>query len=249
MRFYLRLAAIAAGLAFCVPLHYLWKAVGARSIWPQIFLAYAGRCCGMRVRIEGLPLKSHVLFAANHVSWLDILALGGAAPAIFVSRDDLEHWSMVGLLADINDTVYVARHARSDVHGQADRIRRALERGRAVALFAEGTTEGGDEVLPFRPSLFASLYPPLPGVTVQPVALDYGPLVGEIAWLGAEGPGANARKVMSRKGTFQATVRFLEPIDPAAAGNRKLLAASSRDAVVTALAASGSGSDPLYAPR
>lgn len=245
MRFHLRLAAIVAGLFFCVPLHYLWKLVGARSIWPQIFLAYAGRCCGMRVRVEGLPLKSHVLFAANHVSWLDILALGGAAPAIFVARDDLEHWSLVGWLADINDTVYVARHARSEVHGQADQIRRALERGRAVALFAEGTTDGGADVLPFRPSLFASLYPPLPGVTVQPVAIDYGPLLGEIAWVGSEGPGANARKVMSRKGTFACTLRFLAPIAPDAAGNRKLLAAASRDAVVAALNASAGGRDRL----
>ena len=245
MLFYLRLAGIVAGLLFCVPLHYLWKLFGARSIWPQVFLAYAGRCCGMRVSVEGVPLTSSVLFAANHSTWLDILALGGAAPAIFVSRDDLEHWSVVGWLADINDTLYVARHARREVHGQADQIRRALGEGRAVALFPEGTTDGGEEILPFRPSLFASLYPPLAGVKVQPVAIDYGPALPEIAWIGNEGTGANARKVMSRPGTFQATLRFLEPIDPAAAGDRKRLAARSRDAVVAALPASASGRDPL----
>jgi 1-acyl-sn-glycerol-3-phosphate acyltransferase len=249
MRFYVRLAGIVAGLIVCVPLHYLWKLAGARSIWPQVFLGYVGRCTGMRVRVEGTPLKSNVLFAANHISWLDILALGGAAPAIFVSRDDVEHWSMVGWLADINDTLYVARHARREVHGQADEIRRALERGRAVALFAEGTTDGGDEVLPFRPSLFASLFPPLDGVKVQPVAIDYGKALPEIAWVGSEGPGANARRVMSRPGTFQAMLRFLDPIDPHEAGDRKILAARSRDAVVAALPASGRGSDPLYPPR
>jgi lyso-ornithine lipid O-acyltransferase len=238
MRFQLRLIALAAGLLAMVPLHYLWKLVGARSIWPQIFLAYAGRCCGMRVRVEGVPLTSRVLFAANHATWLDILALGGAAPAIFVSRDDLEHWSVVGWLADINDTLYVARHARREVHGQADQIRRALGEGRAVALFPEGTTDGGGEILPFRPSLFASLYPALDGVMVQPVAIDYGPAIGEIAWVGTEGPGANAKKVMSRPGTFLATLRFLAPIDPLAAGDRKALAAQARDAVVAALPAS-----------
>ena len=238
MRFRLRLAALAAGLLAMVPLHYLWKLAGARSIWPQIFLAYAGRCTGMRVRVEGVPLTSRVLFAANHATWLDILALGGAAPAIFVSRDDLEHWSLVGWLADINDTLYVARHARREVHGQADQIRRALGEGRAVALFPEGTTDGGGEILPFRPSLFASLYPALDGVMVQPVAIDYGPAIGEIAWVGTEGPGANAKKVMSRPGTFQATLRFLAPIDPLAAGDRKALAAQAREAVVAALPAS-----------
>jgi 1-acyl-sn-glycerol-3-phosphate acyltransferase len=232
-----------------VPLHYLWKLLRLRSIWPQVFLAFVGRCAGMRVRIEGTPLKSHVLYAANHVSWLDILALGGAAPAVFVARHDVEEWPMVGWLAGINDTIYVARHARSEVQGQADRLRRALGAGRALALFAEGTTNGGPELLPFRASLFASLYPPLEGVRVQPVAIDYGALAGEIAWAGAEGIGANASKVMSRKGTFVATLRFLDPIDPAEAGERKALAARAREAVGAALAtpdsAFGAGGDPL----
>jgi 1-acyl-sn-glycerol-3-phosphate acyltransferase len=249
MRFYLRLAGIVAGLIFCVPLHYLWKALGARSIWPQIFLGYTGRCCGMRVRVDGVPLKSNVLFAANHVSWLDILAMGGAVPAIFVARDDVEHWPMVGWLAGINDTLYVARHARSEVLGQADQLRRALGAGRAVALFAEGTTDGGAEVLPFRPSLFASLYPPLEGVKVQPVAVDYGDAAEEVAWVGAESTGANARKVMSRRGTFTVTLRFLDAIDPREAGDRKALAARSRDEVVEALGAFEAGDDPLYARR
>jgi 1-acyl-sn-glycerol-3-phosphate acyltransferase len=245
MRFYLRLAAIAAGLIFCVPLHYLWKGLRLRSIWPQLFLHHAGRCTGMRVRVEGRPLGSKVLFAANHISWLDILAIGGAAPAIFVSRDDLQHWPMVGWLAGLNDTLFVARHARSQVHGQADQLRRALDRGRAVALFAEGTTDGGAEVLPFRASLFASLYPPLEGVVVQPVAIDYGPLTQQIAWVGAEGTGANARRVMSRKGSFAVTLRFLEPLDPARLGDRKALAAGTRDSVVAALAAFAAPADPL----
>lgn len=249
MRFYVRLAAIVAGLIVCVPLHYLWKLAGARSIWPQVFLAYVGRCAGMRVRVEGTPLKSNVLFAANHISWLDILAIGGAAPAIFVARDDVERWPMVGWLAGLNDTLYVARHARSEVLGQADQLRRALVAGRAVALFAEGTTDGGAEVLPFRPSLFASLYPPMDGVRVQPVAVDYGDATEEIAWVGSESTGANARKVMSRRGTFEVTLRFLDPIDPHEAGDRKVLAVRARAAVVAALTASANRSDPLYPPR
>ena len=244
-RLALRLAAILAGLLFCVPLHYLWKLLRLRSIWPQIFLGYAGRCCGARVRIEGVPLKEKVLFAANHVSWLDILALGGAAPAIFVARDDLEGWPFVGWLAGLNDTLYVARHARREVHSQADQLREALVRGRAVALFAEGTTEAAGAVLPFRPSLFHSLFPPIAEVMVQPVAIDYGDMVSEIAWVGSEGPGANAKKVMSRRGSFPVTLRFLPPIDPAGAGDRKAVAALSQAEVVAALGASAAGADPV----
>ena len=59
----------------------------------------------------------------------------------------------------------------------------------AVALFPEGTTEGGHVVLPFRPTLLASLFPALPSVQVQPVAIDYGDDAEEIAWIGAEPAG------------------------------------------------------------
>ncbi len=215
LRLALRSAAILAGFLFCVPFHFLWKLVGARSIWPQVFLAYAGRCCGLKVRIEGAPLRDSVLFAANHVSWLDILALGGAAPAVFVARDDVEDWPGVGWAAGLNDTIYVVRHARREVRGQADTLRGALAAGRAVALFPEGTTAGGHALLPFRPSLFASLFPALPGVRVQPVAIDYGDAGGDTGWAGDEGYGVNARRILSRPGTIPVTLTFLEPVDPA----------------------------------
>ena len=244
MRLALRGAAILAGFLFCVPLHFLWKMFGARSIWPQVFLAYAARCCGLRVRIEGTPLKQKVLFAANHISWLDIVALGGATPTIFVARDDVEDWPGVGGAAGLNDTIYVVRHARREVREQADTLREALAAGRAVTLFPEGTTEGGEGVLPFRPSLFASLFPALPGVRVQPVAISYHP--GEdAAWIGDESYGLNAKRILSRPGTLPVTLHYLAPIDPHEAGDRKILAARAQAEVVEALSASAAPDDPL----
>lgn len=254
MRLALRAAAIVAGLCFCVPLHYLWKLFGARSIWPQVFLAYVARCCGLRVRVEGRPLREKVLVAANHVSWLDILVLGGAAPVNFVARHDVEAWPAVGWAADINDTIYIARDVRSTVKGQADALRQALAEGRAVALFPEGTTEAGRELLPFRASLFASLFPVLEGVEVQPVAIDYGDF-DAASWVGDEPYTLNARRILSRPGTMPVTLRFLAPIDPGEAGDRKRLAALSQAAIADALNASAPanasapGSDPLYPPQ
>ena len=74
---------------------------GARSPWPRRFLGWAGaplRRAGSRV--EGAPLPRNVLFVANHLSWLDILAIGGAAPArVFVAKAEVEGWPVVGWLA------------------------------------------------------------------------------------------------------------------------------------------------------
>src|SRR4051812_42717875 len=103
MRLMLRAAAIMAGFLCCVPLHFLWKLVGARSPWPRRFLGWAARCCGLDVTSEGVPLTANVLYAVNHVSWLDVAAVGGIVPAVFVARADVETWPMVGFAANLND--------------------------------------------------------------------------------------------------------------------------------------------------
>jgi 1-acyl-sn-glycerol-3-phosphate acyltransferase len=230
-----RVAGIVAGFLVCVPLHYFWKLAGVRSPWPRRFLGWAGRRSGLVVTIEGEPVAGPILYAANHVSWLDILALGGAVPVNFVARDDVARWPGIGWAANLNDTIYITRDIRSSVKGQADTLRAALADARAVGLFPEGTTDGGRALLPFRPSLLASLYPPPPGVMVQPVVLDYGGLVEDVLWLGDEPYGGNARRILSRPGRLPVTIRFLDPIDPAEAGDRKALAARAEAAVAASL--------------
>lgn len=238
-------------LALCLPLHYAWKAAGKRSPWPRRFLGGVGRAAGVRVRIEGRPLGSHVLFVANHLSWLDIMILAGASGTAFVSKDEVARWPVAGWLARLNSTIFVARTERRAVRGQAEALRTALASGQPVALFPEGTTEGGHDVLPFRASLLASLFPPLPRVRVQPVAIDYGAAAHDIAWVGKEGAAANARRILSRPGAIPVTIRFLEPVDPHEAGDRKTLAERCRTEILDALGgaepspAFGAGADRL----
>jgi len=239
-----RLGAIGLGLLLFVPLHYGWKLFGRRSLWPQAFLDFAGRRCGLRVTVRGAPVGGAVLFVANHESWLDILAIGGASGASFVAKDEVRRWPLVGWLAGLNATLYVERAARHQVRGQADQIRDKLAEGGKVALFPEGTVDGLRDVLPFRASLFASLYPPIPAVVVQPVALDYGDATAAIAWMDGEGMADNVRRILSRPGTIPVTLTYLAPIDPAAAGDRKALAVAAREEIVAALASATPG-DPL----
>jgi 1-acyl-sn-glycerol-3-phosphate acyltransferase len=242
IRLTFRALAMALGLLVCLPLHYLWKLSGRASPWPRRFLFWVGRAAGMRVTVVGRPLRSHVLFLANHLSWLDIMLLAGASGTAFVSKDEVGRWPVIGWLARMNNTVFVARTARGAVRSQADALRGALATGQPVALFPEGTTDGGPAILPFRASLLASLFPALPGVKVQPVALDYGPAGHDIAWVGEESAGGNVKRILSRRGTVPVTVRFLAPIDPAEAGDRKVLAELSRGEILAAL-----GTDPSAA--
>ena len=241
----MRIASIVAGLLVCLPLHYLWKLFGRQSPWPRRFLGWAGRSAGMRARVIGVPLRSHVLFVSNHLSWLDILVIAGTSGAAFVSKDDIARWPVIGWLSRLNNTVFVARTERGAVKGQADELRNALARGQPVALFPEGTVSVAGEVLPFRASLFASLFPPLAKVKVQPVAIDYGEASADIAWVEGESIVANARRIFSRRGPMPVTLRFLEPVDPHIYGDRKALAARSRLEIVEALKGSAAGADRL----
>src|SRR3954471_11809052 len=242
LRLAFRIAWIVGLFLLCVPLHYFWRLLRARSPWPRWFLGRVGRAAGLRVRVVGAPLERDVLFLANHLSWLDILIVAGASGAAFVAKQEVAEVPVVGWLAGLNNTVFIARSERRGVRGQADALRSALATGQPVALFPEGTTDGGPDILPFRASLLASLFPPIPSVKAQPVAIDYGAAVHDIAWVGEESAPANARRILSRRGTTPVVVRFLAPVDPEAAGDRKRLAEAARAEIVEALSPSGSGS-------
>jgi 1-acyl-sn-glycerol-3-phosphate acyltransferase len=244
VRLSLRLAWMVGLLIACVPLHYAWRLFGARSPWPRRFLRWVGRAAGMKATVVGTPLERDVLFLANHLSWLDILLVAGASGAAFVAKQEVAETPLVGWLAGLNNTVFVARAERHAVRGQVDALREALAGGQPVALFPEGTTDGGVAVLPFRASLVASLFPPLPGVMAQPVALDYGAAAHDLSWIGVESGLDNARKVLRRRGTTPVTLHFLAPVDPSA-GDRKALANAAREEIVQALGASAAEPDRL----
>lgn len=244
MRLAFRLTGIALGLGACLLADLFWRIARRPSPWPAIFLRWTGRCCGLRLRIEGRPAAP--LLVANHESWLDILAIGGNGGARFVARGDVAGWPLIGWLARRHGTIFVAREDRRGARDQADALAEALGRGGVpVALFPEGTTAGGPRVLPFRPSLFAACYPPRPGLRVQPVAIDYGRQARAVSWEGDEPFGANARRILARRAPIPVTLRYLAPIDPAQAGDRKALAAAARAAVIGALAASDTPADRL----
>ena len=201
--------------------------------WPRFFLQWFGEAIGLDVRIEGTPVAQDVLYVANHVSWLDILALGGATPTAFISRDDVGDWPLVGMLARIGGTIFIDRESRSATRGQIDQLGVALLRRKPITLFPEGTTSDGVNLFPFRPALFASVAPSPPGIVVQPVAIDYGPAAAEICWIGEEDLGPNAAKVLARPGSLRCTVKFLPPLPPS--DNRKQLAPQAQAAIEAAL--------------
>ena len=229
----IRIAGLIGLFLVYLPPHLLSKLLLRRSRWPGRFLFAAGRIAGVRPRAIGNPLQPHTLVVANHTSWLDILILGGSVGTAFVSKAELERTMLLGWLADQNRTLYIERAERGDAHGQVARIADALEHPQPLSVFPEGTTGDGRHLLPFRSTLLHAVAPPPPGVTVRPVAIDYGEHVDTVGWHSGERGVANALRVMGRWGSMEVTVRLLDPLPPSS--DRKALARQARAAIAAAL--------------
>ena len=195
--------------------------------------------CGVRLRVVGEPLRRDSLVVCNHQSWLDILILGGATGAAFVAKAELAEVPVVGWMCRLNRTIFIKREDRRAIAAQIEAVRAGLRQG-PVAIFAEGTTNDGTALLPFKPALLQVLDPAPPGVRVQPLFLDYGAAAPAIAW-GEEDGAVNARRVLGRRGRLAVTLHCLQPFDPARVGDRKAIAAEARRRIVEAMAVSGSG--------
>ena len=238
-----RLGLAIAILAFCLVGYALTWPVRHRIGWPRFFLQWLGESLGLDVHIVGTPLRRDVLFVSNHLSWLDIIAFGGALRMAFISKNEVAQWPIVGMLARIGGTIFIDRESRRAAHGQVDQLGSALQRRRPIMLFPEGTTNDGITVFPFRPALFASVAPPPDGIRVQPVVIDYGSAAPNIAWTGDEPLGPNLKRALGRKGRLRVELRFLEPLPPS--NDRKVLAGEAHARVAAALAASESGQPGL----
>ena len=117
------------------------------------------------------PVAGPMLLVANHISWLDILVMHAARYCRFVSKADVRGWPLFGALATGGGTLYIERASRRDalrvVHHMAD----SLRQGDVVAVFPEGTTSDGLQLLPFHANLIQAAISA--DAQAQPVALRF----------------------------------------------------------------------------
>ncbi|MBV8034826.1 1-acyl-sn-glycerol-3-phosphate acyltransferase [Roseateles sp.] len=112
------------------------------------------RILGITLESEGQAVPAGHLMVANHVSWLDIAAVHAVLPqARFVSKADVKHWPLVGALVEGAGTLFIERSSKRDALRVVHQTAAALQAGDCVAVFPEGTTGAGPELLPFHANL------------------------------------------------------------------------------------------------
>jgi 1-acyl-sn-glycerol-3-phosphate acyltransferase len=111
------------------------------------------RALDVECKREGNPPTSGLL-VANHLSYLDIVALAAQAPCSFVSKIEVQHWPIFGMLAKAGGTIFLNRRSRTSAARAASAISQRLASSVCVALFPEGTSTDGSTVRHFHPWLF-----------------------------------------------------------------------------------------------
>jgi 1-acyl-sn-glycerol-3-phosphate acyltransferase len=124
----------------------------ARATWLQQSSRRALRIFHMEASVAG-HLPVHGLLVCNHLSYLDVLLLAALTPARFVAKSEVRKWPVFGWFARLAGTIFVERNKRCQAARTADEVGIALREGPLVVLFPEGTSTGGQTVLPFKSSL------------------------------------------------------------------------------------------------
>lgn len=217
LRIGLRLICVVVWIVFgllCVGLVY--RLIGrARSA--KLNRYWSGRLmalCGVRVIVRGQPvLTGPVLWAANHVSWIDIFVLNSVRATAFVAKSEVRRWPLLGWLAAGAGTIFIERGQRHAVQAVGELVQTRFSEGDAVGLFPEGTTSEGDAVQPFHASLFEPAR--AARVPVQPVALRFlhhGQRSPLAAFVGEETLATNLSRVLGTTG-LAVEVEFIAPLD------------------------------------
>lgn len=129
------------------------------------------RILGLDIKIKGEPSVRSTVIVANHISWLDIVALAATVPVTIVSKSDLARWPVIGGLAKLSGTIFIERGNLFAMHKTLSAMTEIALKGRRSLFFPEGTTTRGKSVNKFHSGLFAAAY--ATNSPVQPVAIRY----------------------------------------------------------------------------
>lgn len=191
-------AAVGLRIAWLLVTGYLL----VRAVWPRMSPAARAdsvrRWCCRVLRALGIDLVASggavptrgprgMLLVANHVSWVDAIAIHALMPCGFLAKDSLRGWPIVGDLIARTGGVFVRRGNPFDLQRALDAIDAALAAGQSICVFPEGTTTDGSGVLPFFTLVFELAAQR--GADVVPIGVRYlqaGAPSRIPAWVGDE---------------------------------------------------------------
>ena len=203
------------------------------SRWFDTFLSILG----VEVKVSGeRPPVSAFLIVANHISWLDILVLRSLFPTIFIAKEEVARWPVVGTIARKVGTIFIGRNSLSSFRETLSASRSFLSRNIPITVFPEGTTTPGDYLLPFKTGVFILCTET--GIPALPVSIRYespeGPRLTSVSYTGKDRLLSSFLRTL-REPRVVVRVHLSLPVFPEGR-DRRTLAEASQEAVANGLA-------------
>jgi lyso-ornithine lipid O-acyltransferase len=262
LRFLAKSTLIVAVIAVLFPVQYVcWRfKLPLRRHLPVLFHRAVARIIGLRVTVVGAPSRDRpMLILSNHVSWLDIVAIGSTMPLSYIAKSEVQEWPIFGLFARLQRSIFVDRNRKSNTGKANAEIAERLQEGDPIVLFAESTTSDGNRILPFRSALVGAAQDAIFSggegrhVCLQPLALAYNRADGlptgrmgraRIGWYGDMEMLPHLQGIL-RGGTIDVTLSFGTPMAFDQGADRKAFTRAAETDVRMMLAQGLTGRMPV----
>ncbi|GEL23184.1 hypothetical protein PSU4_21380 [Pseudonocardia sulfidoxydans NBRC 16205] len=233
------LLAVVATAVLALPVVALFGRRATDAATYRIFRAVL-RAAGIRLQVNGGSTFADgggALVVANHLSWIDVVALGAVQPVRMIAKREVGDWPVVGAIAARTGALFVDRAGLRALPAVVDETADALRAGAVVGVFPEGTTWCGSAAGPFRRAPFQAAVDA--GAAVRPVTLELrladGRPTTAASFVGDETLAGSLRRVLALDGLVcELTLHPL--LRPGPGDDRRVLAARARRVVTGAVA-------------
>jgi 1-acyl-sn-glycerol-3-phosphate acyltransferase len=120
---------------------------------------------------EILKNSKGMLLAANHLSYLDVIALMALSTYRFVTSVEVKKTFFLGHITQMAGCLFVERRNKNNIHDEIREMTESLKRKESVFFFPEATSTNGEAVLRFKIPLFQSAVDS--GCPILPIAIRY----------------------------------------------------------------------------
>lgn len=203
-----------------------WPFLKQRNFMIKATAKLAIFCLNIHIEKEGRPPQAPFFLISNHLSYIDIVPIFMYMDCRFVAKQAVRNWPVIGYMMKAVDVIFADRTKKTDVKRVNDLLSNTLNQNDNIVLFPEGTTTGGDQVLPFRTSLLD--YPAKHEIPVYYATINYRtgkndpPAMDSVCFFGGRDPFHKHLLKLAKNRRIYCTIRFGE--EPVMHRDRKTLA-------------------------
>ncbi|MCX8069589.1 MAG: 1-acyl-sn-glycerol-3-phosphate acyltransferase [Thermodesulfovibrionales bacterium] len=127
---------------------------------------------GIEVKVTGqIKDKNTFFIVSNHLSYTDIPVIASIFDCVFVSKEEVKNWPIIGLFSRIVGTIFVNRNSKKSTLEAIKDSEKVLNSHRSIVLFPEATTSDGSSVREFKSAFFS--LPEKMEKPILPIAISY----------------------------------------------------------------------------